>query len=623
MTTLAEAIDALNFDLGSAANPIPDPVHQSSDIVAPLVMTYQFESSQPGDLWRSYSGWNAMSAAEKQFYTDTLAYVETIVNIDFQEVSGQADPDMNVGKVTLPGSITGEGGFNYSYTIPFGAPAYITEYDQFTVFETANLVGQTALILHEIGHALSMKHPFSGTPVLPASLDSNKYTVMSYTANPDNGMDTDGYLAFDIATLQQRWGANMNTATGNDSYTGPRNNTVDAIWDAGGTDIFDASAIATAVILDLNEGAFSRFGTYDDVTIAYGVVIENATGGSGNDTLNGNSSANVLDGGAGIDILNGAAGNDILLGGGDNDTLNGDAGNDTLDGGAGADILDGGADIDTADFSGGTNTQTINLGTNINIGGYAHGDTLFNIENIKGSLTHTDRITGNSGNNTLEGQGGFDQLRGHHGDDMLYGGEGNDTLYGGTGADLLDGGTGTDWAMYNGLTTGITVNLTTGIGSGGDAAGDTYVDIERVRGTLVDDTIMGDGGNNRFLGDAGADTLNGMGGRDDLRGGLGNDTINGGTGKDSLRGEAGLDTFVYENGSEHDWIIDFENNTDTINIDSALYAGTLTAAEVVDTYLHLQTVNRFYFDFGGGDVLHVLTGSNLALNDFYDDVTIV
>ncbi len=75
--------------------------------------------------------------------------------------------------------------------------------------------------------------------------------------------------------------------------------------------------------------------------------------------------------------------------------------------------------------------------------------------------------------------------------------------------------------------------------------------------------------------------------------------------------------------SGHDFVIDFENDTDTLNIDDALYGGGLTATQVVDTCMTMQNTTRFYFDFGGGDVLHVITTSPLAIADFYDDVIIV
>jgi serralysin len=63
------------------------------------------------------------------------------------------------------------------------------------------------------------------------------------------------------------------------------------------------------------------------------VVIENARGGNGSDTLLGTSTANTLSGMAGNDSLNGAGGNDILSGYYGNDTLRGGLGNDRLYGG--------------------------------------------------------------------------------------------------------------------------------------------------------------------------------------------------------------------------------------------------------------------------------------------------
>ena len=84
-------------------------------------------------------------------------------------------------------------------------------------------------------------------------------------------------------------------------------------------------------------------GIYGGFTIANGVVIENASSGSGNDTLTGNSGDNCLSAGGGIDSV---------FGGGGRDTLDGGDGNDTIDGGDGNDTIDGGADHDVARFSG-------------------------------------------------------------------------------------------------------------------------------------------------------------------------------------------------------------------------------------------------------------------------------
>ena len=71
-----------------------------------------------------------------------------------------------------------------------------------------------------------------------------------------------------------------------------------------------------SVVIELRSGEFSNVGgRVGTVLIAMGTLIENAVGGSGNDTLRGNEAANVLTGSSGNDILSGMGGPDILVGG--------------------------------------------------------------------------------------------------------------------------------------------------------------------------------------------------------------------------------------------------------------------------------------------------------------------
>ena len=56
----------------------------------------------------------------------------------------------------------------------------------------------------------------------------------------------------------------------------------------------------------------------------------------------------------------------------------------------------------------------------------------------------SDRLTGNSLNNTLNGGSGNDQLQGLGGNDILWGGLGDDILIGGAGNDILWGELGND-----------------------------------------------------------------------------------------------------------------------------------------------------------------------------------
>jgi serralysin len=69
---------------------------------------------------------------------------------------------------------------------------------------------------------------------------------------------------------------------------------------------------------------------YQNVSIAYGTIIENAIGGSARDLIHGNDYDNHLSGLAGNDVIRGFGGNDMIDGGAGADVLTGGAGNDTF-----------------------------------------------------------------------------------------------------------------------------------------------------------------------------------------------------------------------------------------------------------------------------------------------------
>lgn len=74
---------------------------------------------------------------------------------------------------------------------------------------------------------------------------------------------------------------------------------------------------------------------------------------------------------------------------------------------------------------------TVNLGTGTASDGSGGTDTLSGIENIKGSMSYGDTLTGDSGNNTIEGFGGADTINGGQGADIITGGLGGDSITGG------------------------------------------------------------------------------------------------------------------------------------------------------------------------------------------------
>ncbi|MDZ8258707.1 M10 family metallopeptidase C-terminal domain-containing protein, partial [Nostoc sp. ChiQUE01b] len=114
----------------------------------------------------------------------------------------------------------------------------------------------------------------------------------------------------------------------------------------GGTDTIDFSGTTVPVNVNLGVITSQTVNSNLKLILSANNVIENATGGTGNDRLTGNSLNNTLVGGDGNDQLQGLGGNDTLQGGNGNDILTGGIGNDQLWGGLGDDILTGGVGND-------------------------------------------------------------------------------------------------------------------------------------------------------------------------------------------------------------------------------------------------------------------------------------
>lgn len=274
--------------------------------------------------------------------------------------------------------------------------------------------------LHETGHALGLEHPHDNN--MPVERDSLEYSVMSYRsylgASLNSGYTNENWsypqtlMMYDIAAIQHMYGPNFSTNGGNTTYSwspktgemfingdgqgAPGGNKIFlTVWDGGGVDTYDFSNYSTDLDVDLRPGNWTTTSSsqlaklhYNGSEVAVGNIanallyggdkrslIENAKGGSGDDTIMGNAASNTLSGGAGNDVIRGAA---------RNDTLNGGAGNDRLFGGGGSDVLFGDGDKDV-----------------------------------------------------LIGGGGADELYGGPGNDRLVGGPGSDLLIGDSGADTF------------------------------------------------------------------------------------------------------------------------------------------------------------------------------------------
>ncbi|MGI9216741.1 MAG: beta strand repeat-containing protein [Hydrogenophaga sp.] len=368
---------------------------------------------------------------------------------------------------------------------------------------------------------------------------------------------------------------------------------------------------------------------------------EKFEGRDGNDTINGGDGNDTLDGGNGNDTLLGGNGNDLLLGGAGADTLIGGSGNDTMDGGAITDLVNY-FDLNLVSYASSTAAVNINLATGVATDGLGGTDSLLNINFVVGGSGH-DSITGSAdlifeqfeggnGNDTIDGgtidatsqtnsnrvtyqnasgavvvnlangtatgQGSdtlvnINHVRGSSFDDTLYGSDATLTeqFEGRAGNDTIDGLGGFDMARYDSAAAGVLVDLVGGTAADGQGGIDTLLNIEGIRGSAFDDTLIGGLATNDalevFMGNAGSDfieggsgfdridyttstsgaTVNlatgtasdGMGGTDMLqnieavRGTAYNDTITGSLEANELSGDAGDDTL--DGGEGHDTLV--------------------------------------------------------------------
>ena len=242
------------------------------------------------------------------------------------------------------------------------------------------------LLLHEMGHALGLKHPHddggTGRPTFNSAgfgqMDTDIMTVMSYDDDAKwnyFSWDPATPMILDVYALQYLYGKNTEVNSGNDTFTLTDDNLYLTIWDPSGADAVDASKSTVGWTIYLPEESLSnlsdtRAGIAVPTRDWYSSVpqtlrwlagdYENVIGSGYADTINGNLFANMLYGGQGNDTIFGAGGNDFI---------------------------DGGFGIDTAKYKGTSSSYSITAspgGSGVEVLSAAEGqDTLLNVEKIQ------------------------------------------------------------------------------------------------------------------------------------------------------------------------------------------------------------------------------------------------
>ena len=610
----------------------------------------------------------SLTAEGRQLARWAMEAWEMVANIRFQEVNSGA-------QITFQDSDDGAwASMQFSNPSSFGgigriSSATINVSTQWLVQSGTTLDSYSfQTYIHEIGHALGLGHqgPYNNTADFGTQrafdLDSWQLSIMSYYDQTTNTFTNASFgyiqtaMMADLAAIQQLYGTpGANSPTAGATMWGTGTNLGNylshvfnaallgttqpgvigssplamTIYDVGGFDFINLTGSTMGHRLDLTPGSFSDIsGGRENLGIHLNTWIENAIGGSGNDTIQGNSANNVLYGGGGNDVLRSGGGRNVLLGGEGNDTMHA-GGNDTVHGGTGVDtlVINPGLTVSSVIF-----TREVNNGdgttTRDGVITFTNGQrlTFVDIENLPVGLPaptagnpntlftgtmNADVLIGGSGNDTLNALAGDDLIMATGGNNVIWGGRGNDTIWGAGGNDTIGGGFGDD-LMY-------------GVGGNnmlwGGAGRDTIlggVGNDTIGGGLDDDLIFGISGRNQLWGGRGNDTiyagdggdsLGGNAGDDMLVGGAGNDTLFGGAGSDTLYGGAGNDVFVFFRHYDYNRVMDFGAG-DRLDLAQGLWRGqgNLSVQQVIDRFASVNGAGNVVFDFGDASTVIELQG---------------
>ena len=228
------------------------------------------------------TGQEAFSASQQAAARSAFSYLQQVTGISFVETSSGADAHIHLCNIDIADyRTTGLCSWTspYSYT---GTALNEYNVDAWIYLDNAEFRAQNQnlvpggdgyeTLLHEMGHALGLKHPFETEPenstVLPSAEDNTGNTLLSYNAA---GSAHSTFSPYDIAALNWLYGGDglrgalgINSSTGAryltgtnraDTLTGTRYD--DTLQGNGGNDMIDGGEGKDTMVFSGSRGAYT------------------------------------------------------------------------------------------------------------------------------------------------------------------------------------------------------------------------------------------------------------------------------------------------------------------------------------------------------------------------------
>ncbi|MGP1386369.1 MAG: Ser-Thr-rich GPI-anchored membrane family protein [Thainema sp.] len=345
------------------------------------IMTFSFLDSSAASSYTSEAGQNSEVFSEltesiKKNVREILEMLERYIDIDFVEVNDTVD-SFGVMRFMFSDGVSYAQASYPGYTLRAGDVRLNPDYADSSYSGFSGEAGTHGYetIIHEIGHALGLKHSGNydneeGIFLSPEE-DNNTNTVMTYnsvggdtkyTSADSGGKKAITAMPYDIRALQYLYGSKIYQSdatdysfssiyeyeTGGEFFGSSAISVKQALWDSDGIDTLNFSILSSTdeYHFDLNQGGMlttvsAYDGSYyydraqdsnlgDDISegsqyrtssfgtsIAYGTIIENLVNSGGSDTVFANSVSNVFSGYSkdtltGLDTYNLTSSDDIL-----------------------------------------------------------------------------------------------------------------------------------------------------------------------------------------------------------------------------------------------------------------------------------------------------------------------